>query len=83
MPDLPQSGLRTLGGEAMKRKGEQFKGGVPGYDRGGRELNRMARRLAPQGDADRLWEMADYHAVKGNRNEENEYRAAAKLKEQG
>jgi hypothetical protein len=51
------------------------------YTRPGYALNAAARKLAPQGTAEQLWEMADYHALKGNRNDEEEYRRAARLRE--
>jgi hypothetical protein len=49
------------------------------YSRPRSRLRAAAKSLSRQGPADRLWEMADYHALQGNRNEEIEYREAAKL----
>jgi hypothetical protein len=51
------------------------------YTHNAHELRRTSTSLSRQGSADQLWEMADYHALKGNRNEEIEYREAAKRAE--
>jgi hypothetical protein len=53
----------------------------PRYTRPGTALNADARKLARQGDAETLWEMADYHALQGNWNDEEAYRRAARLRE--
>ena len=52
------------------------------YSRPKRYLNKAAKSLSTQGTPERLWEMADYHAIKGHRNEEIEYREAARLREE-
>jgi hypothetical protein len=49
------------------------------YTHNARELRRTSTSLSRQGPSERLWAMADYHALQGNRNEEIEYREAAKL----
>lgn len=37
--------------------------------------------LARQGSAEQLWELADWFALRGDRRAEEEYRAAARLRE--